>query len=273
MKRDELLWGGFGAALFLAALITTAPAQADEARPDRLPPPVATANTSTPVTITGEIVEASCYLTKGPAALGPAHRDCAIKCLKEGRPPLVHDEATGKLYLATFPDSGSIGRDRWLRQVGNRVRVTGSVQERGGLPFLEVKDVRGEHDHAAAPHGGVVGMSGNRHVEVVSNAGEPLRVYVLDEFMKPLPVSGVQGKAVIRGRSGPGRPSALIPDTTDQFLRLRDTTRQPSDEDVTVTLDLDNGPLTMTLPFRGAGDTEDTGDGPSHSGHHAGGHQ
>jgi hypothetical protein len=186
---------------------------------------------------------------------------------------LVRDEATGKLYLATFPDSASAERDRWLRQVGNRVRVTGSVQETGGLSFLEVKDVRGEHDHGAAPHGGVVGMSGNRHIEVVSNAGEPLRVYVLDEFMKPLPVSGVQGKAVIRGKGGPGRPSALIPDATDQFLRLRDTTRQLSDEDVTVTLDLDNGPLTMTLPFPGAGEKEDTDDGPSPSGHHAGGHQ
>ncbi len=40
MKRDRLLWRGFGAALSLAALVTRAPAGADEATPDRLLPPV-----------------------------------------------------------------------------------------------------------------------------------------------------------------------------------------------------------------------------------------
>lgn len=65
-------------------------------------------------TITGEIVEGTCYLKKGEEGRGPEHRDGAIRCIKEGRPPFVRDEATGQLYLATFPDSTPEERERWL---------------------------------------------------------------------------------------------------------------------------------------------------------------
>jgi hypothetical protein len=106
-------------------------------------------------TITGEIVEGTCYLKKGAEGQGAAHRDCAIRCIKEGRPPFVRDEATGRLYLATFPDSTPEERERWLSQVGNRVQVTGKVQERDGLRLLEVEELSAEHNHGVAPHGGV----------------------------------------------------------------------------------------------------------------------
>ena len=217
-------------------------------------------------TITGEIVEATCYLKKGAEGRGPQHRDCAIKCIKEGRPPFVRDEATGQLYLATFPDSSAEEREHWLSQVGNRVRVTGKVQEHDGLRLLEVEKISGEHDHNAAPHGGVVGMSGNRHIELVTTADNQIRIYVLDEFLKPLSVAGIHGTALVKSRAPAERRSALVVDPGSDFLRVTDTTRETDDEDVTVTLDTPDGPLTMTLPFPESSGTARTEKHPRH--HH-----
>lgn len=220
-------------------------------------------------TITGEIVEATCYLKKGAEGRGPQHRDCAIKCIKEGRPPFVRDEATGQLYLATFPDSSAEEREHWLSQVGNRVRVTGKVQERDGLRLLEVEELSGEHDHNAAPHGGVVGMSGNRHIELVTTADNQIRVYVLDEFLKPLGVAEIHGTALVKsGRPPAERRSALVPDPGGNFLRATDTVHDTDDEDVTVALETPDGPLTMTLPFPESNGTARTEQRPSSVTHH-----
>jgi hypothetical protein len=216
-----------------------------------VPRDTARSETSAPAraTITGEIVEATCYLKKGAEGLGPQHRDCAIRCIKEGRPPFVREEATGRLYLATFPDSSPEERERWLSQVGNRVQVTGRVQERDGLRLLEVEELTGEHNHGVAPHGGVIGMSGTRHLELVTTADKEIRVYLLDEFMKPLNVAKTRGTAVIKDRASGERRSALVPDTAGDFLRASETNYETDDEDVTVALETPDGPLTMNLPF------------------------
>lgn len=218
-------------------------------------------------TITGEIVDATCYLEKGEAGRGPAHRECALQCIKEGRPPFVRDEATGQLYLATFPDSTPADRERWLAQVGTRVRVTGRVVERDGLRLLAVEEVRGEHDHKAAPHGGVVGMVGERHFEVVTTAENEIHVYLLDAFMKPLSVGGAKGTALIKG--GETRRAALAPDARGEYLRVMDTRLAPGDEDITVTLESEPEPLTMTLPFRQGAASPGEGARSSAGGDHA----
>ncbi len=268
------------AALVIVGFFTPTFAHTEEAAHHDAPPPsigmgtprTDTSSTGTPAapraTITGEIVEATCYVKKGAQGLGPEHRDCAIRCIKEGRPPFVRDEATGQLYLATFPDSSAEERERWLSQVGSRVRVTGKVQERDGLRLLEVEEVRGEHDHDAAPHGGVVGMSGNRHLELVTTADNEIRVYVLDEFLKPLSVAGSRGTALVRSRSLAERRSALVVDPGGDFLRATGTTRETDDEDVTVTLDTPAGSLTMTLPFPESNGTARTEEQPSPAAHH-----
>lgn len=237
------------------------------------------------VTITGEIVDAPCHLTKVPAGLEPAHRACARACIEKGHAPFVRDEESGRLYLAVFPDSTSEERERWLSQAGKRVRVTGRVYERNGLRLLTVEEVRGAHEHEAAPHGGVVGMAGDRHIEVVTTSASEIRVYLLDEFLQSLPVAGVRGTAVVTGKGAtdegaahgePGerrgathdgssaseRRSALVADAEGEFLQVRDTRRQPGDEAITVTLELGETPLTMTLPFPEPG----TADAPAH--HH-----
>ncbi len=226
--------------------------------------------TSTPgsATITGEIVEGTCYLKKGEEGRGREHRDCAIRCIKEGRPPFVRDEMTGRLYLATFPDSTPDEREHWLSQVGNRVQVTGKVQERDGLRLLEVEELRAEHNHGSAPHGGVIGMSGNRHLELLATADKEIRVYVLDEFMKPLNVAKTRGTALVKGRTSGERRSALVPDAGGDFLRASETSYGADDEEVTVNLETPDGPLTMNLPFPESSAAAGTAEPSSSADHH-----
>jgi hypothetical protein len=111
-------------------------------------------------------------------------------------------------------------------------------------------------------------MSGNRHIELVTTADNQIRIYVLDEFLKPLSVAGIRGTALVRNRAPAERRSALVVNRGGSFLRATDTTREADDEDVTVTLDTPDGPLTMTLPFPEPNGTARMEEQPSAVGHH-----
>src|SRR5262245_57793295 len=50
----------------------------------------------------------------------------------------------------------------------------------------------GLHDHTPH-HGGVVGMTGTRHLEAVLVDPRTVRVYLTDFWRQPLPVAGVSG--------------------------------------------------------------------------------
>lgn len=63
------------------------------------------------------------------------------------------------------------------------------------------------HDHAPR-HGGVVGMSGTRHVEVVL-AGDVVRIYLSDLHRAPLALHGVAGTVVLRDAAAPQTPRTV----------------------------------------------------------------
>jgi hypothetical protein len=63
------------------------------------------------------------------------------------------------------------------------------------------------HDHAPR-HGGVVGMSGTRHVEVVLSA-HAIRVYLSDLHRAPLSLDGVAGTATLRDAASPQTPRTV----------------------------------------------------------------
>ena len=63
------------------------------------------------------------------------------------------------------------------------------------------------HDHAPR-HGGVVGMSGTRHVEVVLSA-HALRVYLSDLHRAPMSLDGVSGTATFRDAASPQTPRTV----------------------------------------------------------------
>lgn len=90
-------------------------------------------------TVTGEIVDVSCYLQLGKR--GPAHIACGAGCIRNGQPiGLLADN--GRLYLVIAeehdPRRGGLVsiREFFADRVGQRAAVTGLLLERDGHPTL-----------------------------------------------------------------------------------------------------------------------------------------
>src|SRR5690606_20835744 len=77
------------------------------------------------VTLTGEVVELSCYV-KGQR--GEEHIDCALQCLDNGLPVafVVTEEDKEQLYFVLFED-GTAPVDMLYDYVGTEVDLTGKV--------------------------------------------------------------------------------------------------------------------------------------------------
>ena len=94
-------------------------------------------------TVTGEIVDVSCYLQLGRRGL--AHVACATKCINNGQPIGIVD-AEDQLYLL-FPephhprrDGQASIKDTFLPYLAQQVRVTGMMTNlRGGIRALYVQ--------------------------------------------------------------------------------------------------------------------------------------
>ena len=107
------------------------------------------------------------------------------------------------------------------------------------------------HDHTPR-HGGVVGMSGTRHVEVVLKDGR-LYVHLSDLHRVPLSLDGVTGTATVRDAAAPGTAHTV------DLRRRGDALEGPLPKlagpnvDVRLELTLPAGPLLIefTLPVAG----------------------
>jgi hypothetical protein len=89
-------------------------------------------------TLTGEIVDAKCWLGVMNPGEGKTHLDCAVRCVSGGLPPMlvVRDSAGTERHLLLTDASGApVGRSI-LPLVGRPVSVTGTVVREGELLFL-----------------------------------------------------------------------------------------------------------------------------------------
>lgn len=92
-------------------------------------------------TIKGEVIDVSCYVAEG--AKGDAHKECAIACIKAGQPAGILDEGTGKVYIAVKEeDHMKNPGTELLPYVAKMVEVKGSVNERGGVAIIDVKEIK-----------------------------------------------------------------------------------------------------------------------------------
>ena len=95
-----------------------------------------------PLTVTGEIVDVSCYLQLGKR--GPAHVDCGRKCVSAGQPGGILD-ASGTLYLLV-PEQhhprrdGAVSLRTWIAShMGAQATVSGVESEEHGQHALFVQ--------------------------------------------------------------------------------------------------------------------------------------
>lgn len=98
------------------------------------------------LTLVGEIVDSKCHLGVMKPGDGKPHRDCAVRCISGGIPPLLwaRDERGGEVHALLVGRGGRpIGREL-LDRIGEPVEASGEAIRRGGLVILEVEpaDVR-----------------------------------------------------------------------------------------------------------------------------------
>lgn len=91
-----------------------------------------------PIVMRGEIVDSKCHLGVMKPGEGPAHRDCAVRCLLGNVTPMFvprrHDRATGRLALVApdgRPFTGSLETI-----AGRPLTIRGTLLARGPQRFL-----------------------------------------------------------------------------------------------------------------------------------------
>jgi CBS domain-containing protein len=94
-----------------------------------------------PLTITGEVVDVSCYTQLGKR--GPAHKECGAKCVLAGAPAGIVT-ADDTLYIL-MPEPHHPRRDgkasiakEYAAKMGDTVTVSGMASEHGGIHTLFV---------------------------------------------------------------------------------------------------------------------------------------
>src|SRR4029077_17576547 len=91
-----------------------------------------------PAKVTGELVDAGCYLAHG--GRGEAHAECATKCINKGMPMGVLTKQ-GRLFLLTFGHESTEAYDKLKGMAGKTVTVTGDALDRAGMKGIEVEEV------------------------------------------------------------------------------------------------------------------------------------
>ena len=98
-------------------------------------------STSSPIVVTGEVVDAWCYASQTMGAgHGPVHKACAVACVGGGITPGILDDQ-GKLWLCVKSKAYQGCRDLLFPFVAKRVTVTGWEAHHGGTNVLRISKV------------------------------------------------------------------------------------------------------------------------------------
>ena len=92
-----------------------------------------------PASITGEIVDAGCYL--GHAERGAKHADCAKQCIAGGMPMCLLTKE-GDLYMLTMNHENAGPYNKLKTMAGKTVTVTGMVMVRNGMKGIDVASMK-----------------------------------------------------------------------------------------------------------------------------------
>lgn len=92
-----------------------------------------------PKTVTGEVLDMKCYMASG--AHGDDHKECAATCIEGGAPMGILTE-DGTVYLLIKDSKKSDAYDEVAKHAGEKVTLTGTVSEKGGVQALIVSEVK-----------------------------------------------------------------------------------------------------------------------------------
>jgi hypothetical protein len=147
------------------------------------------------------------------------HRECAVRCINGGAAIALVERGTEKVYVATAAPGQSV-KDLLLPHVGSSLLVRGIRRPQGGSQFLEVREVYPSHDHASL-FGGAVGMAGDLHLEVLALRSGEVRIYLSDDFRKPIEAGGTSGEVEVRVGKGDLQRAEAKPSADQRYLSAR----------------------------------------------------
>ena len=92
--------------------------------------------------LVGEIVDSKCYLGNMNPGNGKVHRDCAVRCLSGGIPPVfATNDFNGSpaVLLLTGPNKKRLPREAFLDRVAQPMQIHGRVIQIGNTLLLETE--------------------------------------------------------------------------------------------------------------------------------------
>lgn len=88
--------------------------------------------------ITGEVVDVTCYLMHPESGIGPNHAKCAKECIDKGLPVAI--KSGNRLYLVTGAKHNP--PNKMLSPfAAKQVKATGEVKELDGLSMIFIENV------------------------------------------------------------------------------------------------------------------------------------
>ena len=87
----------------------------------------------------GEVIDAGCYL--GHGAMGEKHKECALRCAKNGM-PLMLLGSDGKAVLLTPNHDNADPYEKLKGWAGSMVEVSGTLSTRSGVSGIDVTDAK-----------------------------------------------------------------------------------------------------------------------------------
>jgi hypothetical protein len=99
-------------------------------------------------TVTGEVVDLSCYLTHG--AKGESHAKCATACINKGLPMGILTK-DGKLFVVLEDHANADAYQQLKKFAAKTVTVTGVIVSRNGISGIAVQKVSTATSSSLAP--------------------------------------------------------------------------------------------------------------------------
>jgi hypothetical protein len=90
-------------------------------------------------TITGEVVDVACQLSKGAGGVGDAHKGCATSCAKKGRTVGI---LTSDAVYEVAGDYAANNNAKLIEFVAMQVEAKGEVTEKDGKKVITVTSIK-----------------------------------------------------------------------------------------------------------------------------------